>query len=231
MNGKPIGETLRHSRVIPLPPWDEENFVRSATFSPDGAHVVTANMDTARIWETASLLHLPTETPQWVREWACAVAGFKFDSEGVLQSIPLDERTKILSVPHNDNDPWSRLARWLTADPVKRTTHPDSHRTCREIAEHERDFGSHESLESALRYDTTVPLARLLLAKFEANLQKAAFFRDYDLKRLPDDAALWERAVQSLHEQKDDARARQALQKLETLAPAKAAALRKEFAL
>jgi hypothetical protein len=88
-----------------------------------------------------------------------------------------------------------------------------------------------ESLESALRYDPTVPMARLMLAKFEKNPQRAAFLRDYELKRLPDDATLWNRAVISLHAQKDDERARQALQKLEKLAPEKAAALRKELTL
>jgi len=60
--------------------------------------------------------------------------------------------------------------------------------------------------------------------------QRAAFLRDYDLKRLPDDPALWERAVRSLHEQKDDKRALRALQKLDKLDPDKGSALRKELA-
>ena len=77
----------------------------------------------------------------------------------------------------------------------------------------------------------TIPLARLLLANFEKNARRAAFLRDHDLKRMPDDAALWERAVRALHEQKDEERARWALQKLEKLAPEKATALWKELAL
>jgi WD40 repeat protein/serine/threonine protein kinase len=113
------------------------------------------------------------------------------------------------------------------------------------IGARSRILAERESLESALRYDPTVPLARLLLAgalmredaakppnERDSSLpQRAAFLRDYDLKRLPDDPVLWERALRSLHDQKDDVRARRALQKLEILAPAKAAALRQEFAL
>jgi predicted Zn-dependent protease len=70
-----------------------------------------------------------------------------------------------------------------------------------------------------------------MLARFEENPQRAAFLRDYDLKRLPDDPAVWERAVRSLHEQNDDTRARRALTKLEKLAPEKAAALKKDLSL
>ncbi|MDR3403246.1 MAG: protein kinase [Chthoniobacter sp.] len=219
--GKPLGEPMRH-----------EQGVGSASFSPDGTRIVTTSQDkTARVWDEQSLLHLESETPEWVSKWAQAVSGFRFDADGAIEPMPAQERIKLLYASHPGDDPWSRLARWVAIDPTKRTIDPDSPHTCREIAERERDFGSKESLESALRYDPTVPLARLMLANFEENPQRAAFLRNYDLKRLPDDPALWERAVRSLHDQKDDERARQALQKLEKLAPGKAAALRKELAL
>ena len=201
---------------------------------PNGTRIITASYDNTtrlQVWEVKSLLHLPSVTPKWVREWARAAAGWRFDADGVMQPIPAQERIRILYTPHDGDDPWSRLVRWVTTDPAKRTVDPDSPHTCREIAERERDFGSEESLESALRYDPTVPLARLMLAKFEENPQRAAFLRDYDLKRLPDDPALCDRAVRALHDQKDDERTRQALQKLEKLAPEKAAALRKELGL
>jgi hypothetical protein len=69
-----------------------------------------------------------------------------------------------------------------------RTLTPASKFTRRQIAARERDSGYEEGLESALRYDPTVPLAHLLLAEFEENPQRAAFLRAYALKRLPDDA-------------------------------------------
>jgi len=226
-----------------------------ASFSPDGTRILTSEWDTARLWEVKSLLNLPAETPPWVNDWASAVAGFKFDANDVVQPIPEEDRLKILSMPHDGDDPWSKIARWLATPPAQRTIHPDSPHTYREIAERERDFGSHESpesalhwdalglsskpplpysnesLESALRWDPTVPLVRLLLARYEENPQRAAFLRDYDLKRLPDDPTLWARAVQSLHEQKDDIRARIALDKLATLAPDQASALKTQLGL
>ena len=102
-----------------------------------------------------------------------------------------------------------------------------------------------ESLESALRYDPTVPLARLALAgaleresaqkkpdERDPTLpQRAAFLREYDLKHMADDAGLWERAVRALHAQKDDERTRRALAKLEKLDKNRAAAVRKELEL
>jgi len=218
--GKPVGGPLRH-----------EGAVADESFSPDGTRILTACDDeTARLWGVKSLLNLPSLTPEWVREWARAVAGWKFDAEGVMQPMPGEERVKILYASHNGDDPWSRLARWMASEPAQRTIDPDSPQTCREIAERERDFTDRKSLESALRYDPSVPLARLMLADFEENPQRAAFLRDYDLKRMPGDPALWERAVQLLHDQNDDARALQALQKLEKLAPEKAAELRKDEA-
>ena len=201
VTGKPLSEPMRHG-------WGVEN----ASCSADRTRILTIS-DTARLWEVESLLHLPAETPEWVREWARAVAGWKFDADAVIQPMSGYERIEILQTPHEGDDPWSRLARWLVTDPTKRTTHPDSPHTCREIAERERDFGTQESLESALRYDPTLPLTRLLLAKFETNARRATFLRDYDLKRLPSDPALWSRAAASLVEQKDFRRAQQAAEK------------------
>ena len=48
---------------------------------------------------------------------------------------------------------------------------------------------------------------------------------------MPDDPALWSRAAEALHEQKDDIRARRALEKLATLDPGQAQALKMRFGL
>ena len=97
----------------------------------------------------------------------------------------------------------------------QRMISPQSKVTLRQIAERERDFfpGSPESLESALRYDPTVPLARMMLANVleqeelakntgqrdAAVLARAAHWRRYDLDRLPKiDPRLWARAAEIL---------------------------------
>ncbi len=211
-------------QALGRPLWHDE-YVHRANFSPDGRCVVTAGEDgTARLWEVDSLLHLPIETPAWVRPWARAVASRRFDGDGVLQSMGWDERNKILQTPHDGDDPWSRLARWLATDPAKRTTHPDSPHTCRQVAERERDSGFKEGIESSLRYDPTVPLSHVLLAKFEENPQRADFLRGYGLKLLPNDATLWARAATSLVEQKDFKRAMTAADKALALDPKNEAA-------
>ncbi len=237
--GKCLGEPLRH-----------EAEVRTAQFSPDGQRIVTASLfGTARIWDVSGILHLPTPVPTWILASANAVAGLGFDENGELQSITPQERRATLLNATPGNDPWSNLVRWLVTAAEERTLTPNSKFTCRQIAERERDSGFKEGIESALRYDPTVPLARILLAgallreeaervslipglKRDPSLpQHAAFLRDYDLQRMPDDAGLWERAVLALHEQKDAERTRRALAKLETLDKDRAAAVRKELGL
>jgi hypothetical protein len=178
-------------------------------------------------WQLA--LDLPAGVPGWVSEWASAVAGWRFDPYGRMQPIPAAERFRSLEAPRAGNDAWAGLARWVATEPRKRTTHPESPNTNRQIAERERDVGTQASLESALRYDASVPLVRLLLAGFEENATRAAFLRDYDLKRLPDDAQLWFRAVRALADQKDSDRARGALKKLGDISPEQAQALTTEL--
>ena len=207
--GKPLGEPMRH-----------EDAVYSASFSPDGARIVTASADrTARIWDVRMDLRLLIPAPQWVREWAQALPGLHFDADGVLQPLSGLKRLEILSLRHQGNDPWSRLAQWMAMEPGQRTIHPGSSRTCREIAERERDFGSREALESALRYDTTLPLARVLLSQFEKDPYLAASLRRFDERRLPDDAMLLVRASSSLLDQNQPKMALNVAQRALRLAP------------
>jgi hypothetical protein len=245
--GKPLGEPLR-----------QEDEVTSAQFSPDGTRIVTASNDTtARLWDVAEFTHPPVPVPAWMLARACAIARLEFGADGQMREVPDDERRATLTVPPPGDDEWSKLARWLAQPAKERTLTPDSKFTCRQIAERERDTLLEKGLESALRYDPMVPLARILLAgallreqaakELRRNEsreedpskwapdpslpQRAAFLRDYDLQRMPDDAALWERAVRALHEQKDEERTRRALVKLEKLDKDRAAAVRKELGL
>jgi hypothetical protein len=228
--GKLLGEPLRHSSVL------------SASFSPDGSRILAATNGSAHLWDISRLVYPPAPVPRWMRDRARAVAGREFDSAGELHTIPPDRRTAILQTPAPGGDDWSALARWLAEPSNARTLTPRARFTNRQRAEQERDDGS---LEAALAYDPLTPLVRLLLAgrlvKTDAEkppperdatlLQRAAFLRDYDLQRMPDDAGLWERAVRALLEQKDEERTRRALGKLEKLDKDRAAAVRKELGL
>ncbi|MEA3209883.1 MAG: hypothetical protein QOE70_2940 [Chthoniobacter sp.] len=235
VTGKQLGEPLRH-----------EKSVFGAQFSPDGTRILTTGGDkTARVWDAAKLIHPPIPVPEWMREWASAVAGLRFTPDGELVPIPGDERIASLRMPTTGSDPWSVLARWLVLPAAERTVTPDSRFTCRQLAERERDTLLGKGFESALHYDPTVPLARLLLAgallredatkkpdERDPSLpQRAAFLRDYDLQRMPGDPVLWERAVRALHDEKEEGRARRALEKLAKLEPEQAAKVRKELGL
>ena len=228
--GKAIGEPLPH-----------EAAVLSASFSADNAKIITASADkTARVWAvpTAQEQDQVSHISPAVLQWARAVAGLTFDDDGEYNAIPDRLRRDTIMRASLAPGPWATLARWVKAEdldtadgskepgemaqkqkapPAGRNISPASKRTRRQIAEQERDFGgtgSLESLQSALRYDATVPLARFLLvaelekadaAKKSASRdpclpQCAASLRRYDLDRLPNDAALRARAAQLLRD-------------------------------
>ena len=127
--------------------------------------------------------------------------GLRFNSDGELETVPYGDRWAEISTPNLPSGPWSELAHWINSPAPGRTLSPTSTHTLREIAERERDFngnGTIDSLQSALEYDPTLPLARLLFAEAkemgnynasgemrDASVpQQAAFLRRYDLDRL-----------------------------------------------
>jgi WD40 repeat protein len=216
--------------------------VSEAEFSPDGALLVTGCGDgSARLWHVEPMLHPPLPVPRWFRQYAQAIVGIKFKPDGEMEEIPLHERLDAISHPPAGDDAWSRLARWLAQPSYERKLNPDSAFTRREIAERERDFGSMNSLKSAVRYDPSIPLARLSLAGAisretvrtlqPAEAKRQTVLRQFDLDRLGQDPALWGRAIRSLHEQKERALADKALAKLTQLAPDQAARLKAELGL
>ena len=205
--GKSIGELLRN-----------EEAVNTAQFSPDGSKIVTANSDaTARLWLVPKLAEPPAQVPEWFLARAYAVAGLEFDTDGAWRILSAEARRAALLAPVSGNDAWCQLARWLATPASERTLTPDSQFTNRQIAERERDSGTTSGLESALRYDPTVPLGHILLAgallrddagkkvaeRDPKAAQRAAFLRTFGLKLLPEDSGLWARAAASLFEQRD----------------------------
>jgi tetratricopeptide (TPR) repeat protein len=206
--------------ILPVHELRHQALVLAASFSPDGSKVVTASGDhTARIWNLAATDEHSQDaqvTPA-VLDWARKVAGLRFSEDGDLQVIPLADRQATRAAPKLSAGRWADLATWLTTRGPNRKLSPKSPHTLREIAERERDFGSRESLEPALQYDSTVPLARLMLAgvlekenaeKKEADREasvpvRVAFLRRYDLDHLSADAALWARAAEILRQTPD----------------------------
>jgi hypothetical protein len=60
---------------------------------------------------------------------------------------------------------------------------------CRSASWHARDpitLAKKKALDEAYELDPAFPLIHLALASVEADPERAAFFRDFDLKRLPD---------------------------------------------
>jgi hypothetical protein len=228
--GKALGEPLRHQEAV-----------NSAQFSPDGSRIVTASWDnTARVWNSNSSESWDM-VPNWVLAYAGAAVGLDFETQGGFREIPPGERLPLLRQARLGNDVWSKLARWAATPASERTLTPDSRFTCRQIAERERDWEplSLEAIESALRYDPSVPLAHLLLAEViqtkearkprekrdETKVMQAMHLRAYGLKLLPAaDAELWCRAAESLLRQKDDPKAREAAEKALTISPGMARA-------
>jgi hypothetical protein len=204
----------------------------AAHFSPSGNQIVTVpTSGSPRLWD---LLGTTQPPPAWFGHFLKALGGRALNANGERAPLPptewqayLDEVAEALK---SDTSRYGEIARYyLTIGPAK-PTHPGSPKTYGEVADALiSTTASKDELEKAYSLDPVHPLVHLALARYESDSTRAAFLRDYDLKRLPDDPALWVRAAQSLHEQKDDPRTRQALQKLEKLAPEKASALKSEF--
>ena len=200
---------------------------KSANLSPDGTRILTVSGDKlARVWRILTMEEskaIPSVTTE-ILAWARNFAGLRFSEDGEFHLIPDEERIAAITNPVLPAGPWADLAKWINSPMPYRTIDPKSKFTFRQIAERERDFdgnGTVESLESALRYDPTVPLARLFLAaafeKADAAKeakdrqpsipQRCAFLRRYDLDALAreegrmksgDLAALWVRAANHL---------------------------------
>jgi WD40 repeat protein len=230
MTGKALGEPIQGAL------W--------ARFTPDGSRIFTVDKDgCANWWRSPRLKRSQEAIPGWLLEYAWAVGGLRFDSEGRITPFPILERLEILKQPRQGDDPWSRLARWLSLPAASRTLTPDSTLTRRLLAERERDIvpPTLTTLESSLNYDPVVPLAHVLLAEELLNqasadrtshisqltLRRAEELRIHGMSLLPgSDAGLWLRAAQSLRRQNDFLRSRAAVAKALQIAPGLPGAVR-----
>jgi hypothetical protein len=201
--GRPVGEPLPHAEGV-----------RSVSFTNDQSAILTVSeADTAWVWNTAAVqaseafVNLAAPDVEAVLKWSQHISGLRYSENGELEVVPNAERRTAILTPRLPAGDWQRLAEWIATPAPKRSIHPLTALTRRQVAESERDFaqdGVPSSLTSAINYDTTIPLARFLLsisaASTQMPLDRAAFLRRYDLDRMPRDEAHWSRTATLLHD-------------------------------
>jgi hypothetical protein len=232
--GKAVGEPMQHN-----------NDVLHAAFGPDGKWVVTASSDyyTARVWEAPLEELLSEQLINVVRLLPAFIGHLDFDANGFLTPVPnpqvsecRDQISIALKQPGIIGSLLATRIEWLLADARTRSINPTSSLTVpsfmlstikwrRSASGHPRDptmVAKKKALEEAYELDPAFPLIHLALASVEADPDRAAFLRDFDLKRLPDScsygtdldpAGITLDAAEMCAEQKDWPRALVALNK------------------
>jgi hypothetical protein len=195
--GKAVGEPLQHNSDV----WH-------AAFSPDGKWVVTAcNDSTARVWEAPLGEPLSEQLINVVKLLPALIGHLDLDANGFLKPVPnsrvVDYRDQILIALKQPGTRGGLLAtriEWFLADERTRLINPTSSWTVpsfllstitwrRDASGHARDPiipAKKKALEEAYELDPAFPLIHLALASVEADPERAAFLRDFDLKGLPD---------------------------------------------
>jgi len=178
-----------------------ESIVDDAEYSPDGSRIVTASEDkTARIWE-APVFEPPA--PKWFGSFLRWLGGREFDSNGELAEVPVAERLRLKGELDQavaaDKTAYGRIAGWFLLPPDNRPIRPGSTLTQKQAADEliTPDAGIYE-IQRAYDFDPLHPLLQLALARFETSPQRAAFLREYSLKRLPETTEYLRRAAEFL---------------------------------
>ena len=195
--GKPVGEPLQHNSDV----W-------YAAFAPNGKWVVTASNDyTARVWEAPLAEPISEQLVDVVKLLPAWIGHLDFDANGVLKPVSNSRvtecRDRILFELKQPGIRGSFLAtriEWFLADQRTRSINPTSGWTVPSFilstinwrgraSGHARDLVTlprKTALEEAYELDPAFPLIHLALASVEADPERAAFLRDFDLNRLPD---------------------------------------------
>jgi roadblock/LC7 domain-containing protein len=179
--GKAVGEPLQHNSDV----WH-------AAFSPDGKWVVTASNDsTARVWEAPLEEPLSEQLINVVKLLPALIGHLDLDANGFLKPVPTpqvsecrDQISIALKQPGIRGSLLATRIEWFLADARTRSINPTS-----SASGHARDpimLAKKKALEEAYELDPAFPLIHLALASIEADPERAAFLRDFDLKRLPD---------------------------------------------
>jgi WD40 repeat protein/serine/threonine protein kinase len=230
--GKPVGQPLQHDNDV----WD-------AVFSPDGKRILTASSDcTARVWEAPLEEILSERLMNIVKLLPQLFGHLDFDPNGFLKAVPnsrvaecRDQISNALEEPGVRGSSLATRIEWSLADERTRSINPTSRLTVPDFvlaaitwrwnaSDRARDIIAlqKKTLEEAYELDPAFPLIHLALAALEPEPERAAFLREFDLKRLPesckyttalDPAEITLEAAEMCGEQKDWPRVLIALEK------------------
>jgi len=195
--GKAVGEPLQHDSDV----WH-------AVFSPDGKRVVTTSNDsTARVWEAPLEEPLSEQLINLVKLLPASIGHLDFDANGFLKPVPnsrvtecRDQISIALKQPGIRGSPLATRLEWFLANKRTRSINPTSswtvssfllstiswHRSASGPARDLFMLPKKKALEEVYELNPAFPLIHLALASVEADPERAALLRDFDLKRLPD---------------------------------------------
>ncbi|MBP7950656.1 MAG: hypothetical protein KA004_13480 [Verrucomicrobiales bacterium] len=191
--------------------------VTTAGFSPDGLWIVAGGSDrTVRIWE---VVREQPVAPAWFSSLLELLGGWMVMEDGGLQFLSLEaraERREQLRAMPDGHAPLDALRTWALADPCERPLSPHSTLSTAahalQLAVQGALLKSGDSIRLAADLDPGCPLLHVALAALETRPERREFLRDFDMKRLPADAALRTTATALLALQGDFVRARTAWQ-------------------
>jgi WD40 repeat protein/serine/threonine protein kinase len=195
--GRPVGEPLQHNSDVGY-----------AAFAPDGKWIVTSSNDsTARVWEAPLEEPLSEQLISVVKLLPALIGHLDFDENGFLKRVPpprvtecRDQISIALTQPGVRGSLLAMRIEWFLADGRTRSINPISSWAVpsfllstitwrRGAPGHARNLVTlpeKTALEEVYELDPAFPLIHLALASVEADSERAAFLRDFDLKRLPD---------------------------------------------
>lgn len=196
-------------------------------FSPDGEWIVAGSYDgLVRVWDFPDVAAI--ECSDKIAEDLEAICGRRVDANGLLSDLTLPNRLEWFAKrqENSSEDEWDRWIRWRLQSPYDRTLSPSLSWTVTEHISQELlsstrllrgRIGSVDTLrsiaDSAYQLDPGHPLVQIALAAVETNQHTKAFYLDYALSHLPNDADLCASAAQLYRLNGENSYAIQAAQK------------------
>jgi hypothetical protein len=134
--------------TAPLQSGTGPGFPRSASFSPDGTHLLINSDYSVQIVDLAPA----ADPPAWFADFIEAASFSRLNDLGVVESVAPE---KILEIQQQRlasalNDPWEIFGRWLFSDPTSRTVTPWSTMLVPDYVQKLIDLNQPETLKLAI---------------------------------------------------------------------------------
>ena len=195
-SGKDLRIWEASSGRIVIEPIRHEKEIRSVAFSPDGNFVVTTSADqAARIW----LASIRGNAPEWLRDMADAVGGYKLDNYGAAQLLQEQWTNftgiqRLLANEPADNS-FVMWGRWFLSDRSSRNISAFSATSMADYVRQRAIQGTPGALAEALDLQPNHGLALVKLATKAKEPAEAEFLSHLAESYSPKDAdVLWIRA-------------------------------------